>query len=282
MLNPFTLSVLPALWLAAVGPVGQGSVPGGTGTRPQEPAAKSGDKMIDEKYLQTVRGAARQLGEELERFQETVVAELGGSKDRTVFRQADSLLGQVAAFETGLKATSTRKEIYKGFDEIDAKALDLFKAVEMVGKDKLRLQRLVNYLRAAVDYLHYAASAGDLSETRKKQIIERQARALTAALRELEKMASYGLAEVPRREVLLAHVRKLLAAAETFQKSTGGSDVADRFKVVNESWERVVQGFRSVPPRENVLLLRSAVRVDELHERLFRLLGIPGDRPRFT
>src|SRR5262245_42303472 len=130
MLKPFALSVLPALWLAASGPVGQGSVPasrgtGGIGIVAHGPAAESGDKTIDEKYLETARVAARQLAEELERFQETVVAELGGSKDRAVFRQADSLLGQVAAFAAGLKATSTSKEIYKAFDEIDAKALDL-------------------------------------------------------------------------------------------------------------------------------------------------------------
>jgi len=50
---------------------------------------------------------------------------------------------------------------------------------------------------------------------------------------------------------------------------------------VNQAWERVTQGMRNVKAGEHMHLLRAVCRFDRLHERLYRLLGIEGERPQF-
>ena len=51
---------------------------------------------------------------------------------------------------------------------------------------------------------------------------------------------------------------------------------------MNRAWERAIRGLQVLKPRDNIHLLRSADRVERLHERLFRLLGLKGERPRLS
>jgi hypothetical protein len=240
------------------------------------------DKFPDDAYLTSVQAALSQLADEVERFQQTLITEPGGAAEKTLFRQVDSVLGEVVAFQKALKVKPARAEVYKRFDELDVHCAALYKAMEAVEKDQAKLDRSLQYLRAASEYLHFAVSDGDVSDARKQQIIERQARALAVGMRELVKAAKFALAETTGREVLISDLQNLLQAAEAFSKNASGSDVADRFKIVNQSWEKVVPGLSKLPPRENVFLLRAAVRIDQLHERLYTLLGIKGERPRLV
>jgi hypothetical protein len=249
------------------------------GTQPAE-------QKVSEQYLAEVRKTVEQLTRDLELFQGTVIDELSGKQQRDLYRQADAVLDESAAFQQSLKTGGSRDELYRRFDQMDAKLHALIEAVRALGTGQRALQRAATYVQAADDQLHFALSAGDTSEARTRQVVERQARALTAAAHELKQAASYALGGVPGRGALVGDVTKLAEAAEAFQKGLGGpadrKGMQESFAEVNAAWERVIQGLNGLPPHENVYLLRSAFRVDRFHERLYRLLGLKGDRPQLS
>jgi hypothetical protein len=115
-------------------------------------------------------------------------------------------------------------------------------------------------------------------------MLERRARALTTAARDLDRVAQYALSGDPAESALPADTRKFVQAAEQFQKSlTGTSDrsqLRKNFAAVSRVWERVIQGLKALKPGGNIYLLRGADRVDQLFDRLHRALGIEEPRPK--
>jgi hypothetical protein len=79
-------------------------------------------------------------------------------------------------------------------------------------------------------------------------------------------------------------VHKLAEEAEQFEKGlTAGKDRAQLrkdFAAVNRAWERVIQGMRNLKAGDHMHLLHAAGQFDHVHERLYRLLGIEGERPQ--
>jgi len=246
----------------------------------------SKDDSLGREELAPIQEAARELAREVEYLQEDIVTELKGAKERTLYRQADGVLGGVEKFQRALKPNVSRDELYKAFDGLDQQLHELLKGVQALGKEQRLLQRSAARVGDADDQLHYALSSHDTSEIRTRQVLERQTRALAAAASRLDKTAEYALGTVRGRGVLVANLGKLAEAAERFQKSQASG--ADReqlrrdFASVNRAWERAVRGLEDLKPQESVHLLRSAGSVDRLHERLFRLLGLKGERPHLT
>jgi hypothetical protein len=253
-------------------------------------AAQAGQRLreavLGPEYLAEVQLAARQLIFALAQLQEDVVMDLGGQKERTLYRQADDLLGRVTQFAGTVKPGASRKQLYKGFNEIDLKLSALLHAVRAVGKEQRPLQRDAVRLLAAGEQLHYALSAGDPSEERTREVIRRQAEALIGSARDLEQTIHYALADSPDRGNLEDNLHRLIEAGEQFRKGLGKK--ADRrqlrelFARVSHEWQAVGMGLRRLTPRENNYLLRSANRVDRYFERLFHLLGVKGKRPQLT
>jgi hypothetical protein len=132
--------------------------------------------------------------------------------------------------------------------------------------------------------LHHALFARDGSETRSREVLERQATALVAATRRLDEAGDYALSGTPGRAVLLVQLDKLAKAAEAFQKTISGKESREslqrEFIAMTETWERALRGLEDLKLQESVYLLRSAGRVDRLHEVMHNLLGIKGERPR--
>jgi hypothetical protein len=158
--------------------------------------------------------------------------------------------------------------------------------VDEVAKEDGTVQRALLYARASDDELHYVLSAGDDSEAGVQATVQRQARALSLATRNLERLAKVALADVQGRALLEANLHKLCESAKDFQARAGQlkelKTWREAFGPVNQAWEQVVGGLRTLPPGRGVFLMRSATRVDQLHERVHRALGIPGERPRLT
>jgi hypothetical protein len=75
-------------------------------------------------------------------------------------------------------------------------------------------------------------------------------------------------------------------AAKRFEKTLEGSaELAQRradFAAVDKAWAGVVHDIGLLKPADNAHLVRSAARVDRLHERLYRLLQIKGKRPSLS
>ena len=241
------------------------------------------DKTPTREELASIQEATRELNRELETLQD-LLAELDGEKERTVYRLADAVLTEVEGFQKSLTPESSRDRLYKAFDEQDRKLHELLKAVQGLGPEHRTLKRSAAKLEAADDQLHYALFAGDTSKDKSNQLLERQTRALQDAARDLDKTAGYSLGVVPGRVILAKDLHTLAEATEKFQKGLAtGQDRAQlqkEFAAVNKVWERAIQGMKTLKAGEYMHLFRAAGRFDRLHERLYRLLGIEGERPQ--
>jgi hypothetical protein len=241
------------------------------------------DKPLSREYFSQAREAAGLLVRDLELLQEVIIAEVKGKKERTLYRQADAALNEALSFVESLKG-GKRADLYKRFDELDEKIHQVLDGVKALGEGQRAVHRAASYLQASDDQLHYALSEGDVSEARTRKVIERQSRALTETARELYETAAYAFGDDPALATLQKEIDQLVKSADRFQKGLEGKavrgDLKRDFKEVNAAWQKVTQGLKGVSPKENVYLLRGAVRMDRLHERLFRLLGIEGERPQ--
>jgi len=249
------------------------------------PARSRADhKAPTREELTFVQEVTRELDREVESLQD-ILAELDGEKERTVYRLADAVLTDVEGFQKSLKPEISRDRLYKAFDELDRKLQGLLKAVKELGPGQRLLRRSAVKARSATDHLHYAVSVGDTSESRTKQVLERQTQGLADAVQDLDKTAGYSLGAIPGRAVLAGDLHKLSEATEQFHKGlAAGKDRAQlrkEFAVVNQAWERAIQGMRNLKAGDHMHLLRAVGRFDRLHERVYLLLGIEGERPQF-
>lgn len=247
-------------------------------------AADERPSALNEEALAPVRAAAHDLAREVEYLQEDIVTESGGEKERVLYARADAVLGDIDCFAASLKPGATREELGKHFDALDKKLHELLKSAHAFRPDDRLLRRTADRAGAADERLHLALFAADGSEARKRQLLERQAGALAASAAEADRTARYALGPAAGGAVLAADLGKLAEAARQFRKGVAGG--ADReqlrrdFEAVNRAWSRAVGGLKDLKPRENVHLLRGATRLDALHERLFKMLGLEGERPR--
>jgi len=249
-------------------------------------AAAHGGAQKQDEYLRDVRASAQQLVHDLEELQNVVVSELSGQKERSLFRRVDGSLREALAFQNALKDGVNRNDLYRHFEHLDPKLHELLQEVRSQGVKQKALQRAIDQVLATDDHLHYVLSAGDTTEARVQKVIERQAKALAVTAQDLERTATFALGDASGQAVLLGDLKTFDRAAQQFNKIV--HDNKDKkvtqaaFVAVNASWDKVIAGLKSLPPEDNVFLLRSATRADQLHDRLFRLLGMKGERPNLT
>jgi len=245
--------------------------------------ARADDKTPTPEELAPIQEVTRELDRELESLQD-ILAELDGEKERTVYRLADAVLTDVESFQKSLKPENSRERMHKAFDELDRKLQGLLKAMKELSPQQPLLRWPAVKVRSAIDHLHYAVSVGDTSESRTKQVLERQTQGLADAARDLDKTAGYSLGAIQGQAVLAADLHKLAEATEQFHKVlAAGRDQAQlrkEFASVNQAWGRAIQGMRNLKAGDHMHLIRAAGRFDRLHERVYRLLGIEGERPQ--
>jgi len=233
-----------------------------------------------------LRAAARELARQVEYLQEDIIAEVTVQKERTLYRKADAVLAAINHFQQTAKPAVTPANLFKSFDELEGKINDLLTDVRALGTGQRTLQRSADRLEAADEHLYAALAGLDASGGRSKVLLVRQSRALAVAARQLDKTAQYALAGSQDQGVLPGELHKLAEAAERFQKdvNSGASQEQLRrdFAAVNRSWENAVKGLEKLKSTDNTYLLRTAERVDRLHDRLFRILGVSGERSRLT
>jgi len=245
--------------------------------------ARADDKASTREELASIQEATRELDREVESL-EDILAELDGEKERPVYRLADAVLTDVEGFQKSLKPEISRDGLYKAFDGLDRKLQGLLKAVRELGPEQRMLRRPAVKVRSATDHLHYAVSVGDTSEGRTEKVLERQSQGLVDAAGDLHRTAVYSLGAVKGRAVLAGDLHKLAEATEQFQKGLAAgherAQLRKEFAAVNDAWKRATQGMRNLIAGDHMHLLRAAGRFDRLHARVYRLLGIEGERPQ--
>jgi hypothetical protein len=240
---------------------------------------------VEGDYLTGVQAAARQLAFEVERFQEDVVVELGGRRERELYRRADDVLGDLRRFQRGLRPGATRGRLYGEFHRLDRQLHDLLEEVRALGRDQRALLRVAARIEQADQQLHYALFRGDTTEDHGSQLLVRQLRALRLEARELERTARYALAGNRPGERLADDLDAFAVAVEHLVKSaeTGaGRDHLRRdFAAVDRAWQQVTTSANRLPPLPGTVFLRSrAQQVDNLLDRVYDQLGLRGERPR--
>src|SRR5687768_2266133 len=111
----------------------------------QERSAPAGN----EEYLSTLKAATRELVLDLEHLQEAIVADVTGSRERTLYRKVDNVLEHVLAFQTALKAGASRAELYRRYEEVDTALEEFLKSLKA---DRKSLQRAVRYVQVSEDH----------------------------------------------------------------------------------------------------------------------------------
>ena len=245
--------------------------------------ASADDRALGREDLASVQEATRDLAREVEYLQDVFV-ELRGTKERPLYGQADALLAGIEDFQKSLKPEASRERLEKAFESLDGKVHKFLKAVQDLGPEDRVLQRSAARVGIADEQLHFALFAPGALEGKANQILERQIRALVIAAQQLDKTAEYTLGTIQGKGVLVRDLHKLVEAAEQFQKKlaseTDRPKLRKDFAALNQAWERATRGIAELKLSENSHLLRSAGQLDRAHERLYRLLGVEGERPQ--
>jgi hypothetical protein len=247
---------------------------------------KPSPRILQREELASVQEAAAYLVRELENLQEQISYELGDAKLRPLFAQVDAALARAVHFQDALKFGVARENLYKQFDEMDKKLHDTAKGIQEAAPKNTAVQRAADRLAIADISLHFALSKGDISEERQVQMMARQAEALVFAAKELQRAAHFAAGANPKTTLVEPAVAKLVKAAQEFHQGTQAGKSRQQlqgdFKTVNQVWEEVLLRVRDLDSKEQIYLLRSAGRVDRIHDHLYSLLKIEGKRSTLT
>ena len=245
--------------------------------RPEQPLPKS---LVD-----TARADTLRLMAEMERLQEDIVAHAGALKDRRLYQLTQKTMDELGRFDQLLRKDASQETLLKQFDAVDTKVRDLVSAVRKGAAAAQTLQRTADHIDRANDDLYFALAGG--AAKRLGPVTARQAHGLADAARDLERTARYALDTTGTdRAIIIDSAATLAVAAERFEKTLrNDADLKQRladFAPVDKAWIRVVHDVGLLKPAENAHLLRSAARVDRLHQHLYRLLQIKGKRPSLS
>jgi hypothetical protein len=248
-------------------------------------AAAQPTKALPKPVADTARADVLRLMAEMERLQEDLVAQPAAAKGQPPYPLTQDALTELGRLDGLLRKDASQEVLLKHFDGVDAKLQVLVAAIRKTTGNGHTLQRDADHINRANEELYFTLATG--STRRAGQVTARQAHGLTEAARDLEKSVRFAPDKSGTdRGVLIDNAATLAVAAGGFEKSL--EDKADLkqcqadFAAVDRAWTRVVHDLGLLKPVENALLLRSAARVDRLHEHLYRLLEIKGKRPSLS
>jgi len=243
-------------------------------------------RILDAKSQVAVRDTVSRLIEIVDDLQEAIVQDLQAEKKKTLYRQAEEILGDLEEFQSSLKTDVAREDAYKRFETIDAKVQRLLTHFQSFGRSEHSLVRPSTRMQFTTDELHYTLSLADPAPDRIRQALERQARDLVIAAKDLQRTAEFAIGDTQARGAILGDLAKLTQDSQAVSDSLVGKAASDVTTTACESltatWTRVIEGIRLLSQKENIYLMRTASRVDLLHERVFRLSEMKGQCPRLA
>jgi hypothetical protein len=250
------------------------------------PAAESpdGHRILDAKSQVAVRDTIGRLVEIVDELQEAIVQDLQGEKKKMLYRQAEEILGELEEFQSSLKVDVAREDAYKRFEMIDANVQRLLTHFQSFGPSEHSLVRPATRMQYVTDELHYTLSLADPAPNRIRQALERQARDLVVAAKNLQRTAEFAIGDTRARGAILGDLAILTqdaqAVSDSLVKKAASDVITKACQSVTATWTRVIEGIRLLSHKENIYLMRTAFRVDLLQERVFRLSGMKGQCPR--
>jgi hypothetical protein len=243
-------------------------------------------RTLDAKSLVAVRTTVSRFVEIVDDLQEAIVHDLQGEKKKTLYTLAEEVLGDLAVFQSSLKADVAREDVYARYETIDAKVQRLLGHLQSFGLNERSLVRPATRMQFVTDELHYTLSRADPAPGRIRQALERQARDLVVAAKNLQQTAEFAIGDTRARGAIINDLAKLTqdaqAVSDGLLKKAPSGAISGACQTLTETWARVIEGIRLLSHKENIYLMRTASRVDVLHERVFRLCGMKGDCPHLA
>ncbi len=243
-------------------------------------------RTLDAKSLAAVRDTVGRLIQIVDELQEAIVQDLQAEKKKTLYRQAEDILADLEKFQTSLKTDVAREDAYTRFETIDAKVQRLLAHFQSFGISEKSLVLPSTRMQFVTDELHYTLSLADPAKGRIRQALERQARDLVIATKNLQKTAEFAIGDTQARSAILGDLAKLTQDAQTVSddlvKKASSASITTACESLTATWTRVIDGIKLLSQNENTYLLRTASRVDLLHERVFRLSEMKGHCPRLV
>lgn len=243
------------------------------------------ERIFNSEQLVAILAASRAQAQEVESLQD-LIAQQKGEKERALYHLADAVLADAESFQKLIKPDCPCERLCTAFDAQSRKIDEIVTTLLGLTAAQDSMKRSATRVRAADDQLHYALFAKDASPDRVKQLLKRQTRGLLEAAQQLAKAGEYRLGATPGNSVLAGNLRKLAAEVEQFQKELATekdtTQLRKDFAALNQAWDRVVQEMRVLKAGEFMHLIRAAGQFDRAHERLFRVLGVEGERPQLT
>jgi uncharacterized protein (TIGR03000 family) len=137
-------------------------------------------------------------------------------------------------------------------------------------------------VRAAQHDLQFAMSAGDGAPARQSQVAYGQTLLLLSRTEDLEGLVRYMFAEqqsLPGWNADFANLRRAIAGLQQAQQNKAPrEDLLNRLLQTSQAWVKLVERYRGLPEGRYPFIGQSFVQVDQVLDRLARLLGVT-DRP---
>ncbi len=236
-------------------------------------------KPLSRKQSARVESAFEDLIYELDNLQETIVDELEDTKEKRLYGQTDAIMSNLLPASGKLNSQKTRQPFYDLHDRLSKSMSNLRQAANKV--ESLAVKRSTERVHDAFLELYYQIAVNDESPQRQLTVLKQQIDVFANTASKLKKTAEFALKDSVVKKIgkLAAAAKKLNLAARLARDP---NDLKNDFASLDQAWAKVVADAKLLPPRKNVYLLRSAANLDRLHARLFRLLGMKGERNAFS
>jgi hypothetical protein len=216
-------------------------------------------------------------------LQDTIADHPVPEQKRGLYAQAGGVVADLMTYKKFILTQAPRGDLYFEYTKVETKLHALLDLIDSLGPADQAIKRSAEKVRAADSELHLALSAGDGSDARARQVLQRQSRSLLAATRALQRVEPFAAGNRPG---LADALKGLTQATEKFDKlANGKADLAalkDGFADVVRAWEPAAALLNKLPFQQTLHLMSQSVQVDNLEDRVFLLLKMPGNRTRIN
>jgi hypothetical protein len=204
---------------------------------------------------------------------------------RGLYPQVSGILIDATALANQVRNNGPKDDLLFEYEAIENRVGKLVGLIDGLGDVYLPSKRSAKRLRAAFDDLHYALLGGRPPPQNKLlPAVQKQTSQLADATQTLVMVAQIVVGDRAADKALKATLDPLANATAEFTKTVGNkpsvAELKRSFGAVNTAWEKFAAALKAVPAGELAHFQYSAARVDDLQDRIFGMLGMPGKRAR--
>ena len=240
-----------------------------------QPAAGEAD------YYPPIVATARDLQNQIDFMVRALATIPGPPMGRGLSRQTNRIVIDLTSFRDQIIQKPSRDTLYLAFTPVDQELNQLLAELQTIGKWDPAIRLAARRTQSALNDVHLALSAGDVSATRRPLVESRQVQTLLN--REVDLQSLAGLLMDPDTlkawNTDFAELRKSLTELQRLQnKKAGRDDLKQHLVLAEKNWEKLVTRFKALPADQVLPLREDFGQVDQVFSRLSSMFGIQGRR----